>query len=152
MKTRNKKHNPVEAARKNNIRVLKGFAIAFIANDKSSKEPIKLINLKGDERPVTKTMSDAITVFRYKWSVMLAIFCIEKGNETCKFEIIEFKQPYLQSELVVYLNERHQAFIVKQKKMNVRMVGAGWLASPVGRDFTSEEAGDIFKKLGAWSC
>lgn len=152
MKKRNKKHNPVEAARKNNLRILKGFAVAFIANDKSSKEPIKLINLKGDERPVTKTMSDAITVFRYKWSVMLAIFCIEKGKETCKFEIVEFKQPYLQSELVGYLNERHQAFIVKQKKMNVRMVGAGWLASPVGRDFTSEEAGDIFKKLGAWSC
>ena len=47
-KKRNKKHNPVEAARKNNIHSLKGFAVAFIANDNSSKNPIKLINLKGE--------------------------------------------------------------------------------------------------------
>ena len=94
--------------------------------------------------PVTKTMSDAITLFRYKWSVILAVFCIEKNQDTCKLEIVEFKHPYIQSELVEYLNERHQAFIEKQKKMNVNMVGAGWIASPVGRDFTSDEAGDIF--------
>jgi len=34
--------------------------------------------------------------------------------------------------------------------MGVDITGAGWLASPVGRDFTTEEAGEIFRKLGAW--
>tara|TARA_R110000744_G_scaffold97514_1_gene188431 strand:- start:1564 stop:2019 length:456 start_codon:yes stop_codon:yes gene_type:complete len=150
MKKRNKKYNPVEAVRKNNERILKGFAVAFIANDKSSSDPIKLINLKGDEMPITKTMSDAITVFRYRWSVMLAVFCLEKKKNTCKLQIVEFKQPYLQSELVGYLNDRHQEFIKTLKDKNVNIVGAGWLASPVGRDFSTEETGMIFNKLEAW--
>tara|TARA_R110000737_G_C14512145_1_gene473842 strand:- start:315 stop:773 length:459 start_codon:yes stop_codon:yes gene_type:complete len=151
MKKRNKKHNPVEAARKNNIRVLKGFAIAFIANDKSSKEPIKLINLKGDERPVTKTMSDAITVFRYKWTIYLVVGCFNsKGEQELKIDYAVMKQPYLQSELVGYLNERHQNFIGELKAKNVKMNFAGWIAKPSGRELEPEELYTIFDKLEAW--
>ena len=150
MKKRNKKHNPVEAARRSNMHILKGFAVAFVANNKSSSDPAKLINLKGEEVRITQTMSDAITVFRYNWSVILAVFCLEKNKKTCKLQIAEFKQPYLQSELVGYLNDRHQEFIKSLKDKNVNIVGAGWLASPVGRDFDTDETGMIFNKLGAW--
>lgn len=152
MKKRNKKHNRVEAARKNNMRVLKGFAIAFVANDKSSKQPIKLINLKGEERPITKTMSDAITVFRYKWSIYLVVGCFNsKGEQELKIDYAVMTEPYLQSELVGYLNERHQNFIGDLKSKNVNMAFAGWIAKPSGRELEPEELYYIFNKLGAWS-
>ncbi len=150
MKKRNKKYNRVEAVRKSNERILKGFCVCYFANDNTPKQDIILANLKGDKMPVTQTMADAITHHRYKWSVMLGVFCIEKGNATCKFELAEFDGYYLQSELVGYLNDRHQAFIAKQKSKNVNMTGAGWIASPVARDFTEDEAGAIFEKIGAF--
>lgn len=151
MKTRNKKYNRVEAVRKNNERILKGFAVAFVANDKSSKEPIKLINLKGDERPVTKTMSEAITVFRYKWFIYLVVGCFNsKGERELKIDYAPMKQPYLQSELVGYLNERHQNFIGDLKAKNVNINFAGWIAKPSGRELEPEELYTIFDKLGAW--
>jgi len=151
-KVRKKKHNPVEAVRKNNIRVLKGFAIAFIANDKSSKEPIKLVNLKGDERPVTKTMAEAITYFRYKWAIYLVVGCFNsKGDQELKIDYAVMTEPYLQSELVGYLNERHQNFISDLKSKNVNIQFAGWVAKPSGRELDPEELYTIFNKLEAWS-
>lgn len=149
MKKRNKKYNRVEAVRRNNERILKGFAVAYFANDETPKQDIILTNIKGDVMPVNKTMAEAISEFPYKWSIMLGVFCVEKGLKTCKMELVKFTERYYQSDLVAYLNDRHQAFIQKQKDKNVNMSGAGWIASPVGRDFSEDEAGNIFSKLGA---
>lgn len=150
MSKRNKKYNPVKLALMNNEHILKSFAVSFVANDSSSKEPIKLINLKGEEFRVTSTMADAITKFRYKWSIMLAVFCIEKGIQTCKLQLVSCKERYLQSDLPDFLNAEHKKFIEKQKDKNVNIVGAGWVASPVGRDFSEDEVGNIFTKIKAW--
>ena len=150
MSKRNKKYNPIKSALINNEHILKAFAIAFVANDNSSKDPIKLINLKGEEFRVTATMADAITKFRYKWSIMLAVLCIEKGVKTCKLEIVSCKERYLQSDLPDFLNAAHQNFIDKHKAKNVNIIGAGWIASPTGRDFSEDEAGSIFTKIKAW--
>jgi len=145
---RNKKYNRIEAQRLNNLYALKGCAVAFIASDKSSSSPIKLVDLKGNNMRITRLIADAISNYRYKWSIMIAVFCIEKDEPTCKFEIVDFKQPYFQNELVDYLNEQHKSFIQKQKDKNVQVTGAGWLASPTSRDFSTQEAGRIFDKLG----
>tara|TARA_R110002020_G_scaffold467655_2_gene691404 strand:- start:2002 stop:2454 length:453 start_codon:yes stop_codon:yes gene_type:complete len=145
-----KKYNPVESARKTNIAILKGFCIAYFANDEKPKQDIILCDLKGNVKSVTKTMSDAITLFKYKWSVMLVVFCIEKGQKTAKMKLCKFSHPYIQSDLVDYLNKAHQDFIQDMKDKSVNMTGAGWLASAVGRDFNEEETGYIFEKLGAF--
>jgi hypothetical protein len=151
MKKRNKKFNAVEAVRMNNIRVLKSIAIAFVAGDNSEKEPIKLINLKGDEMRITQTMSDAITHFRYKWSIYLVVGCFNsKGEEELKIDYAVMTEPYLQSELVGYLNDRHQTFIGDLKSKNVRMSWAGWIARPSGRELEPEELYKMFNKLEAW--
>ena len=146
-----KKYNPLKHVQLNNERILKGFAVTFVANDKSSNNPIKLINLKGDERTVTKTMNEAITVFRYKWFMYLVVGCFNsKGERELKIDYVPCKQPYLQSELVGYLNERHQNFMQDLKAKNVNINWAGWLAKPCGREFSPEEIYNIFDKQGAW--
>lgn len=150
MKKRSKKYNRVEAVRKNNERILKNTAVVYFANDETPKQDIILCNLKGKQLKVTETIADGIQKFPYKWSVMLAVFCIEKGLKTCKFELVQFTERYYQHSLVEYLNKKHQAFINKHKEKNVNMTGAGWLASPVCRDFSEDEAGLIFEELSAF--
>ena len=149
-KKRNKKYNPVESARKINMALLKNTAVSFITKDVNAIDPCKLITLTGNEIEVTNNIYNALAAFRYKWSVMITVFCIEKNKNTCKMEIVNFTTPYLQSELVEFLNDKHQAYIKKFQKLNVHIVGAGWLASPVGHDFETEEVGYIFNKLKAW--
>ena len=92
-------------------------------------------------------------MYPYKWSVMLCCFCIEKGLATIKMELAEIKQKNkreYQRNIVADLNVKHQAFMSRQKALNVNVTGVGWLASPVGRDFDEDEVGMIFDKLGAF--
>ncbi len=70
-KKRVKKYNRVEAARRNNERILKGLAVCYFVNDNTPKQDIILTNLKGERAHITKTMSDAITCHRYKWQIYL---------------------------------------------------------------------------------
>ena len=150
MKKRNKNYNPLKNVQLNNERILKGFAVCFFVNDDIENQPIILTNLKGEERPVTKTMADALQKFPYEWSVMLSVFCIEKNEPTCKMKLVKCKSRYYQADLVDYLNGEHQAFIKSLKDKNVKLTGGGWIASAVGRDFSEEEVGVIFSKLGAF--
>lgn len=150
MKKRSKKYNPLKSAQVINEHVLKGCAISYFANDEISDQDIILTDLNGVKLNVTRNIANAITDFPYRWSIMLGVFCIEKGLKTCKFELVNFKERYLQSELVNILNDKHQEFINKQKDKNVNMTGAGWIASPVGRDFSEDEAGIIFEKINAF--
>ena len=149
MAKKRKSYNPLKFVRQNNERLLRNLAVAFFATDDSKGRDIDLVTIKGEKVNVTQTMADAIEKHPYMWSLMLGVFCVEKGVNTVKFELVKFTSAYYQRDLVHYLNERHQAFIDKQKAKSVKMTGAGWIASPVGRDFSEDEAGVIFEKLGA---
>lgn len=102
--------------------------------------------------PVNPIIANAIQNYRYKWSVMMAVFFIEKGEKKIRFEIAEMpnNRLALQSEIVDDLNVQHQRFIREQKDKNVNLTGAGWLASPHGRDFDEQESGEIFERLRAF--
>ena len=151
-KIRSKKFNRVEAVRRNNERILKGFAVAYFANDLATKQDIILVNLKGEKMPVTRTMSDAITKHRYKWEVYLCAGCLNsKGLKELKLETVASKEPYLQSELVEFLNKRHQAFFAGLREKNVRIEWGGWIARASGRELEAEEVYNLFENIGAWS-
>lgn len=150
MKNRNKKYNPLKYVQSNNERILKGFAVCFFVNDETPNQSIILTNLKGDEKPVTKTMAVALEKFPYVWSIMLCAFCIEKNEPTCKMKLVKCNSRYYQKDLVDYLNGEHQAFFKSLRDKNVNLTGGGWCASAVGRDFSEEEVGNIFEKLGAF--
>jgi hypothetical protein len=148
---RNKKYNHTESMRKDNMRALKGVAVTFVTDGGKAKDPVKLVNLKGDEMSITQRVSDAITNFRYKWSIYLVVGCLNsKGEEELKIDHALMSEPYLQSELVGYLNDRHQDFIGDLKSKNVKMSFAGWVARPSGRELEPEELYNIFNKLNAW--
>ena len=151
IKKRVKKYNSVEAARKNNERILKGFAVCYFVNDNTPKQDIILTNLKGERVQITKTMSEAITCHRYKWQIYLCAGTVNtKDEKELKVEPVVCKQPYLQSELVGFLNEQHSAFFADLKSKNVRIEFGGWIARASGRELEPKEMFNMFDKLEAW--
>ena len=136
-----------------NERRLKNVAVSFFVNDNDINQKPEPIDLHGNVLDVTPKLANALQMFKYKWSVMLCIFCIEKGESTIKMEIAELthkKGREYQRSIVGELNELHQAFVANQKRLNVNVTGVGWVASPVNRDFDEQEVGEIFEKLGAF--
>ena len=150
-KKRVKKYNRVEAVRRNNERILKRLAVCYFVNDSTPKQDIILTNLKGERAHITKTISDAITCHRYKWQIYLCAGTTNtKGEKELKVEPVMCKQPYLQSELVGFLNEQHSAFFADLKSKNVRIEFGGWIARASGRELEPIEMFNMFDKLEAW--
>lgn len=152
-KPRNKKHNPLRMITLENEKRLKNVAVSYFVNDDDMTQEPEPIDLHGNVLPVTPKLANALQMYKYKWSVMLCIFCIEKGLATIKMELAELSHKNgreYQRNIVGELNILHQAFVAKQKKLNVNVTGVGWVASPVNRDFDEDEVGFIFEKLGAF--
>ena len=150
-KIRKKKFNRVLSVTRSNEQILKGFAVAYFVNDSVPKQDIILIDLKGNRKPVTKTMSDAITLHRYKWQVYLCAGCLNSKNEKeLKIEPVSCNQPYLQGELVEFLNNQHQALFNSLREKNVRVEFGGWIARAAGKELETEEVYNIFDNLKAW--
>lgn len=152
-KPRNKKYNPLKMVTLENEKRLKNVAVSFFVNDNDMTQEPEPIDLQGNILPVTPKLANALQLFRYKWSVMLCIFCIEKGRSTIKMELAELAHKNgrdYQRNIVGALNDLHQEFVARQKKLNVNVTGVGWVASPVNRDFDEQEVGEIFERLGAF--
>ena len=150
MKKRNKKYNPLKVIPFENEKTLKHMAVSFFATDKDSNQTPMLIDLKGNTIGITKKLANAIQMHPYKWSVMLCVFCIEKGEARIKMELAAYNKRDYQRNLLVELNDLHQAYVAKLQKLNVKLTGVGWVASPVCRDFSEDEVGNIFTKLNAF--
>lgn len=154
-KKRNKKYNHLAKVTKGNERILKNFAVMFSTSEKlapsADGNKIKLINMQGDLMPVSQTMAAAIANFRYKWFIYLVVGCYNtKGEKELKIDPVPCTEPYLQSELVGYLNDRHDAMIDKLKAQNVNIAFYGWVAKASGDEFTDEALFNIFDKYESW--
>lgn len=151
MKRRNKKFNRVKAATIVAQQALKNLAVAKVVNDSFDK-PITLIDMQGNELSITRGIADAITDYRFKWSIYLVVGCVSRrGNKELKIDHVPCAEPYLQSELVGFLNERHSNFVRDFERKGVKMNFAGWVAKPSGREIDPEGLYNIFDKLGGWS-
>ena len=150
-KKRVKKYNRVEAARKNNERILKGLAVCYFVNDKIPRQDIILTNLKGERAQITSERKEAIIYHRHKWKVHLCAGTLDsKGEQGLKIEHVDSNGFCLQSELVDFLNEQHSAFFADLKSKNVRIEFGGWIARASGRELEPTEMLNMFDKLEAW--
>lgn len=146
-----RKYDPVANKRKRQLAAdreqLKALAVAYVAKGKSESYHAVLIDFTGNQVSLSESMSDLISRHHYKWAVYMSVFGFD-GDKYSKSESILCDEYINQSELVGYLNDKHQAMI---KGFNPRHIcGAGWIAQPYGYDFSEGEAFNIFDKLGAW--
>ena len=84
----------------------------------------------------------------YKWGVFIAVLCKnEFGDRYMKADYIKVDRPITQPELADFLNEQHSELI---KNTNPKhLVDVGWLASPTGKEWTEEQAFEIFERMAA---
>ena len=62
--------------------------------------------------------------------------------------VVTTNEPCYQSDLLDVLHEHHLNLLAGCNEAHI--LNVGWLASPVGHEWTEKEAGDIFTKLNAW--
>lgn len=146
---RNKKYNPELRKRRNTVSIVKNFLVSFFVNAEHVENSATIRDFKGNLIPATPLRADLLENSRFKWTVMLGIFYKEKGNMHCPLWFATATKECQQRDLVVALNKVHQKFIKEKQNMGVKVIGAGWIASPVGLDLDEEMCGNIFEKIGA---
>lgn len=143
-----KKYNPNKGKELRAVRAMRHLHVAFVTG--SNMDKCVLIDSRdGALCNPTQVIADVITKVPFHWTLHLAGFGRkESGLEFMEYEVITTQNKYLQSDLVDYLNDRHQALI---KGMNQnRLIGAGWLANISGRELEETKLIELFQKLEAW--
>jgi len=146
MKARNKKYNPQRVSVLKAERVLSRYCIINVNNQGGA---CRLLKLNGDEVIVTPAIHETLTLTKFNWSIYMAGFGIYGNQNYTKSKIAVAAKPYLQSELIEFLNDEHQKLL---REFNPsQLCGFGWLASPTGHDFTEEQAYKLFDRHGAFT-
>ena len=103
-------------------------------------------NKKGELLHTDYKLYRAIAEVKHKWAVYMSVFGFQPdGKPYSKSSELSTEIRYYQRDLVDHLNEEHQKLV---KNFNHEQKhGAGWIASPVGRELTEEEAFNIFETL-----
>jgi len=127
--------------------VLKGCAISFVAGGDGLCRMVDLKTKKGFK--AGPALAKTIEVGRYTWSVYCAVFCRDQtGKEYMQSLVVTTNEPCKQSDLLSVLHEHHLSLL--DGCNTAHTLNVGWLASPVGHEWTEQEAGAIFAKLDAW--
>ena len=127
--------------------VLKGCAVSFLAGGDGLCQMVDIKTKKSFKAGLA--LAKTIEAGRYTWSVYCAVFCRDQtGKEYMQSVVVSTKEPCKQSDLLSALHENHLELL---KGCNsAHTLNVGWLASPVGHEWTEQEAGAIFTKMNAW--
>jgi len=146
IKKRNKKYNPKKINGVVDRIALKNKLVTYVTGDDINN----LYCLRQDKQIVVdKRLAYALGNQPFEWSVVIAVFCRDQnGQEYTKSELIASNEKYYQHELIEFLNDQHNTLIKSVNRHH--FIGAGWMASPEGQDFSEAEIDRIFRKLGAF--
>ena len=146
--SKRKANNPQRRLERLGRAALRGCAIIFVAGNDGL---CQMLDMKTGKtfNPGLAT-SKTIETGRYTWSVYCAVFCRDQNNkEYMQSVVITTKDHCLQSDLVSVLHEHHAELINGCNPTHT--LNVGWLASPVGHEWTDKEAAKIFTKMDAWN-
>lgn len=143
-----KKHNMTKRHERTAKACLKGLVVAFVAGQADGMA--QLVNRR-TMRPVAcgQATADALALCQFKWSVFCAVTCRRQdGQEYMQSEFFKFEQPYRQSGLCEYLNDKHKTMLKGANPEH--RVSAAWIACPHGEDISESYAAELITKLGGW--
>lgn len=147
-KKRTVKHNIHKRYMRTAEASFNNFGLAFATNQGDKCTHLIRISDQKIVKP-TRFEADSLTQNKFHWTMHLAVFGRKpNGIEYMEYEVIKTSGQYLQSELVSFMNDRHQQFIESFNKD--RIVGAGWVASISNRDLSEDQLHKIFTRLNAW--
>lgn len=140
-----KKYNPLKQVQLLASQSLKNSAIGCVIG----QDGCQLIDLRSNTiLPVSHNKVTLISSVRHQWSVFIAVFGIDHNNQHyMKSKEISVVNPAFQSDMVETLNSEHSQLI---KEFNTsHLLSVGWLATPYLKDWSEENAFQVFEKLGA---
>ena len=145
--SKRKANNPQRRLERLGNAVLKNCAITFVAGGNGLCEMVDLKTRRAFKPG--PALAKTIEAGRYTWSVYCAVFCRDQaGVEYMQGLEVATNEPCYQSDLLSVLHEHHLSLLAGCNEAHV--LNVGWLASPVGHEWTEKEAGTIFAKLDAW--
>lgn len=144
--SKRKAHNVQKRRQRVAQAAMRNLAISYVTGD----DYCKLVDTKAQKTvTVGQLLAEAIERIPYRWSIFMGVFGRDgEGRNYMKCKIILTSTPYYQRDLVDALNEEHSALIGGMNQN--QMIGAGWLASPLGEDWEESKAFELFEKLGAF--
>jgi len=84
----------------------------------------------------------------HNWSCYIAIFGRSELDEYMKSEQLFTPAKYYQQDLAPVFEEYHAKLLKSMPEHH--LCGVGWIASTRGEELSEKEAGEIFRRLGAW--
>jgi hypothetical protein len=151
MKKRNKKHNKMRDALASARIGLKNLAVFHSQSELNDGFTCIVVNYKTAKQvTVGQSMAYVISEVRHKWAIhMIAVGVESNGKSRFEVEEMVLPVPLLQSQLVDYLNEHHQALADEFAKRN-KLTNLAWLAVPNGDSISNEQIDKILTKYKAW--
>lgn len=147
MKKRNKKHNPLLHAIRRTESILKHYCVINVNNRGGLCKLLKLHD--GEEVSITENVFNSLSYTRFTWSIYIAGFGFDGSKYYTKSKIVISDKPYLQADLITFLNDEHRKLLESFNPS--QLCGFGWLASPTCHDFSEEQAFKLFEKYGAFN-
>lgn len=147
-KVKRKPNSNMQRAHRLATAVLSGYVIAYVTG--REEYFCHLINLNQmKEVQVTSVLFKSISEIPHAWGVLIASVCQDNFDKKyIQSEFHKMKSKYYQRDLIEYLNQEHSK-LLKSTNPN-HLIGAGWIASPIGSEVTDEQATQIFEMIGAW--
>ena len=144
---RNKKYNKNKSVIVKSTGVVKDLCVYRVSED-----PSHLININKGTSVKHNHIRNAITDFRFQWSLYVALFGFESnGKRKMDGEQINLSSVNYYSELTDLMLEA-QDKLIKRNEGKVRIKNIGLAAVPVrGYEFDDlQSINDVFTKLGAY--
>lgn len=149
---RKKKYNKMKGALACARAGLKNLAVWHSQISGNEKFTAEILNYKTSRSiDVGYSMAKAVSEIRHLWNIHLIAVGIERNGKS-RFEVEEVKltEPLLQSQLVDYLNEAHNALAEEFKQRN-ELTNLCWLAVPNGDSISNEQIDNILTVKRAWA-
>lgn len=149
---RKKKYNKMKGALACARAGLKNLAVFHSQIDENEKYTAHMLNFKtGRCIDVGYSMAQAVSKIRHLWNIHLIAVGVESNGKS-RFEVEEVKltESLLQSQLVDYLNEAHEALAESFRERNT-LTNLCWLAVPNGDSISNEQIDNILTVRRAWT-
>ena len=142
-----KANNPQRRIERLGKAALRGCAITFLAGGDGL---CRMVDIKTKKAfSAGPALAKTIESGRYPWSVYCAVFCRDQaGQDYMQAVVVSTNNDCIQSDLHAVLHEHHAQLLDGCNRAHT--LNVGWLASPVGHEWTEQEAGAIFTNMGAW--
>lgn len=126
--------------------VMRDLAIGFVAN----RDRLELINVKSNRiEKCGPSIDAAMSKIRHKWIVYIgSMGRTELGQCYIKIEEVRVANEVFKHEISEQVGKIHK--VLTDSIPAKQLSNVGWIATPVGHEFTEKHLGELFDMMDCW--